>query len=106
MTFDQLLNERITIKRNYEIGRGSLNQPIMNTTTIGENIKCTMKRASARSIRDVWGENLNVDYEARMTFSDIQEGDIIEWSLYHMKVIAIREDTRHHHLRVAMEVLQ
>ena len=105
MTYDQLLTDKVTIKRKYEIGVGSLNQPIMNTTTVGENIPCTMKRASARSIRDVWGENLSVDYEARMTH-EVQEGDIVEWSLYQMKVIALREDTRHHHKRIALEVIQ
>ena len=107
MTFDQLLNETVTIKRLSETVRGALNQPITTETSIAENVRCTMKRASARSVREVWGEELTVDYEARMPSSvDIKEADIIEWNVLQLRVVAIREDTRHHHKRIAMEVLQ
>ncbi|MBU7015538.1 MAG: hypothetical protein HXS43_12000 [Theionarchaea archaeon] len=107
MTFDQLLNETVTVKRKSEIARGALNQPVTTLVTVAENVRCTMRRASARSQRDVWGENLKVDYEARMpNCIEIQEADLVEWNSLQLKVVAILEDTRHHHKRVALEVLQ
>ena len=107
MTFDQLLNQTITVKRKSETGRGELNQPIIQFSVVSENVKCTMKRATAKAKTFVWGESTEVDYEARMVSSeDIREHDRVEWGSLTLEVTAVLEDSRFHHKRVALKVVE
>ena len=106
MSFENLLNRTVTVKRRETETYTELNEPIPGPwQIIGTDIPCRIKITTANKKRELWGIELNVTYEAFfLPTTDIKEGDLLEDpKLGAMIVKGIREDSSNHHKLVGLE---
>ena len=106
MSFENLLNRSVTVKRRETETCSELNEPIPGPwQTVETNVSCRIRITTANRKRELWGIELNVTYEAFfLPTIDIKEGDLIEdQKLGALVVKGIRQDSSSHHKLVGLE---
>jgi len=105
MSFDRLLNRKVTVKRRGDPTLNGLREPVYgDPVVVNSDVPCRIKIATAMS-QQIWGEEITVTHEGYFRpFEDLQEGDIIEdTDLGTMTVKKIMIDSSGQYKKVGLE---